>query len=167
MALAGACAGGPQPAERAASASPTATSVALAAPSRQPADLPRFAEEQPVVAALTAAGMRVELIGASKFETLLGAPRRTRVFIGSLAGDRVGTEVLFLDAPMGSVRICTTPDPAPGFSNTTIAVDGQQVATIGGSQPRYFGLSARYFVFSSDARVRDALLALGLSVPSC
>jgi hypothetical protein len=46
-------------------------------PSREPADLPRFAEEQAVLQVLTAGGMRVELIGASKFETLLGAPRRT------------------------------------------------------------------------------------------
>src|SRR6058998_3016469 len=80
--LAGACGGATETLGRAATASRSATP----APSREPADLPRFAEEQPVVDALSAGGIRVELVAGSKAETLLGAARRARVFIGTLAG---------------------------------------------------------------------------------
>jgi hypothetical protein len=137
-------------------------------PSREPADLPRFAEEQAVVQVLTAGGMRVELIGASKFETLLGAPRRTRVFIGTLQGSRVGAEVLFLDAPPGDVRVCKTAGSAYGFTKVVITVDGAPGSTGEGSQSMNFAVSDRYFVMSSDVRVRDALRdGLGLSEPRC
>ncbi len=117
---------------------------------------------------LTTSGMRVELIGASKFETLLGAPRRTRVFIGTLQGSRVGAEVLFLDAPPGDVRVCKTAGSAYGFTKVVITVDGRPGSTGEGSQSMNFAVSDRYFVMSSDVRVRDALRdGLGLSEPRC
>ncbi len=117
---------------------------------------------------LTAAGMRVELIGASKFETLLGSPRRTRVFIGTLQGTRVGADVLFLDAPPGDVRVCRTEGSAPGFTRVVITVDGRPGSTGDGSQSMSYAVSDRYFVMSSDVRVRDALRnGLGLSEPRC
>lgn len=167
-AVTAACSGTAPSVARAASASPTATPAALAAPSREPADLVRFAEEQSVVDALTAAGVRVELIGGSKFEDLLGAPRRARVFIGTIAGSRVGADVLFLDAPAGDVRVCTSAGSASGFTKVAITVDGRPGPSGEGSQSMTFAVSDRYFVMSSDARVRDALQrGLGLSLPRC
>jgi hypothetical protein len=160
--LAGACTGASQPVGNAASRTSTP------APSREPSDLARFADEQPVVDALTAGGMRVELVGGSKADTLLGAARRARVFIGTLAGSRVGADVLFLDAPTGDVRVCTSPSAASGFTKFTITVDGRPGSSGEGSQSMNFAVSDRYFVMSSDARVRDALRdGLGLSLPRC
>ena len=162
--LAAACSGATETLGRAATAPRSATP----APSREPLDLPRFAEEQPVVDALSAGGMRVELVGGSKAETLLGAARRARVFIGTLGGSRVGADVLFLDAPAGDVRVCTSPGEASGFTKFAIIVDGRPGSNGEGSQSMYFAVSDRYFVMSSDARVRDALQrGLGLSVPRC
>lgn len=118
--------------------------------------------------ALTASGMRVELVGGSKFETLLGAPRRTRVFIGTMQGSRVGADVLFLDAPPGDVRVCKSAGAASGFTKVVITVDGRPGSTGDGSQSMNFAVSDRYFVMSSDVRVRDALRdGLGLSEPRC
>jgi len=112
--------------------------------------------------------MHVELIGASKFETLLGAPRRTRVFIGTMQGSRVGVEVLFLDAPPGDVRVCKSAGSASGFTKVVITVDGRPGSSGEGSRSMNFAVSDRYFVMSSDARVRDALRdGLGLSEPRC
>ena len=162
LSLACACAG--PTVSRAGAGSSATTPV----PSREPADLPRFAEEQTVLQVLTASGMRVELIGASKFETLLGTPRRTRVFIGTLQGSRVGAEVLFLDAPAGDVRVCKTAGSAYGFTKVVITVDGAPGSSGEGSQSMNFAVSDRYFVMSSDVRVRDALRdGLGLSEPRC
>jgi hypothetical protein len=142
--------------------------LSVVAPSREPTALPRYAEEQAVLDVLTASGMRVELVGASKFETLLGAARRTRVFIGTLQGTRVGAEVLFLDAPPGDVRVCKTAGSAPGFTKVVITVDGEPGSTGEGSQSMNFAVSDRYFVMSSDVRVRDALRdGLRLSEPRC
>jgi hypothetical protein len=147
---------------------PSVSPSPAASPSREPAALPRYAEEQAVLDVLTGSGMQVELIGASKFETLLGAPRRTRVFIGTMQGSRVGADVLFLDASPGDVRVCKTPGSASGFTKVVITVDGRPGSTGEGSQSMSFAVSDRYFVMSSDARVRDALRnGLGLSEPRC
>jgi hypothetical protein len=155
--LAGACATGTS-VDRAAP-SPTG----IAAPSREPTNLPRFAEEQAVVDALTAGGMRVELVGGSKFDTLLGVARRARVFIGTMAGARVGADVLFLDAPAGDVRVCTSAGSASGFTKFSITVDAGPGSTGEGTQSMNFAVSDRYFVMASDARIRDALQSgLGL-----
>jgi len=148
--------------------SPTVSPSTAVSPSREPAALPRYPEEQAVLDVLTASGMRVELVGASKFETLLGRPRRARVFIGTIQGARVGADVLFLDAPPGDVRVCKTAGSASGFTKVVITVDGQPGSTGEGSQSMNFAVSERYFVMTSDARVRDALRdALGLSEPRC
>lgn len=140
----------------------------LATPSREPAALIRYPEEQAVLDALSASGMQVELIGGSKFDALLGAARRARVFIGTLQGSRVGADVLFLDEPAGDVRVCSSATSAPGFTRVVITVDGRPGSTGEGSQSTSFAVSDRFFVMSTDVRVRDALQrGLGLSVPSC
>ena len=151
-----------------AAASPSVSPSSVVAPSREPAALSRYPEEQAVLDVLTATGMRVELVGGSKFETLLGAARRARVFIGTLQGARVGADVLFLDAPPGDVRVCKTAGSAPGFTHVEITVEGRPGSTGDGSQSMSFAVSDRYFVMSSDVRVRDALrVGLGLSEPRC
>src|SRR2546427_10999971 len=65
--------------------SPIVSPSTAVTPSREPAALARYPEEQAVLDVLTASGMRVELVGGSKAETLLGVARRARVFIGTLA----------------------------------------------------------------------------------
>src|SRR5439155_12487859 len=45
--------------------SPTVSPSTAVSPSREPAALPRYPEEQAVLDVLTASGMRVELVGAS------------------------------------------------------------------------------------------------------
>jgi hypothetical protein len=147
---------------------PSVSPSVAASPSREPAALQSYPEEQAVLDVLTARGMRVELVGGSKFETLLGAARRTRVFIGTLQGTRVGADVLFLDAPPGDVRVCKTAGSASGFTKVVITVDGRPGSSGEGSQSMSFAVSDRYFVMSSDVRVRDALRdGLGLSEPRC
>jgi hypothetical protein len=148
--------------------SPSLSTSAAASPSREPTALPRYPEEQAVLNVLTASGMRVELVGGSKFETLLGAARRARVFIGTMEGSRVGADVLFLDAPPGDVRVCKTAGSSSGFTHVAITVDGRPGSTGDGSQSMNFAISDRYFVMSSDVRVRDALRdGLALSEPRC
>jgi hypothetical protein len=157
--------------EAASAPSAPASSVSpspVTSPSREPAALARYPEEQVVLDVLTASGMKVELVGGSKFETLLGAPRRTRVFIGTIQGTRVGADVLFLDAAPGDVRVCKTAGSASGFTKVVITVDGRPGSTGEGSQSMNFAVSDRYFVMASDVRVRDALRdGLGLSEPRC
>src|SRR5207253_10991644 len=102
--------------------SPSVSPSTAAVPSREPAALPRYPEERAVLDVLTASGMRVELVGGSKAEMLLGTPRRARVFIGTLAGSRVGADVLFLDAPAGDVRAWTLAGSAAGFSKVGMTV---------------------------------------------
>ena len=148
--------------------SPSVSPSVAASPSREPAALQSYPEEQAVLDVLTASGMRVELVGGSKFETFLGAARRTRVFIGTLQGTRVGADVLFLDAPPGDVRVCKTAGSTSGFTKVVITVDGRPGSSGEGSQSMSFAVSDRYFVMSSDVRVRDALRdGLGLSEPRC
>jgi hypothetical protein len=144
-----------------------AAAVPPAGPTRDPDFLAHYPEEQAVIAALTAGGMRVELIGGSKAEGILGARQRARVFIGTIDGGRTGADVLFLEAPL-NVRICAAGGPTPGFATSTIFVNGRQVGGIDGTRTTSFAVSDRYFVMSTDVRVRDALQrGLGLSVPNC
>jgi hypothetical protein len=147
---------------------PTA-SVATMGIKREPADLPRFVEEQPVIDALASIGFQVDLIGGSKFEGMLGTRQRARVFIGSFAGGlRNGADVLFLDSSLGPVRVCTKPGSAPGFTGFEIFVADRLASHGEGSQTVTFAVSDRYFVQALDVRIRDALRdALGLSVPRC
>src|SRR5687768_12497493 len=89
-------------------ATSTPSGAATAGPSREPATLPVFPEEAAVVAALDAAGIRLTLIGASKFETLLGERQRARVFIERAGAGGAGADVLFLDRPVSDVRVCVS-----------------------------------------------------------
>lgn len=148
---------------------PTPSATARPAPSREPSALATYPEEQDVLNALTQGGIRVELVGGSKFETLLGVRNRARVFIGTgPAGDRIGADVLFLDRAPGDVRVCTGPGSAPGFTAATITVNGAEVSHGEGSQSLYYLLGDRVFVFTTSARVRDVLQnAMGLAVPRC
>jgi hypothetical protein len=75
---------------------------------------------------------------------------------------------VLLDAPPGDVRVCKTAGSAYGFTKVVITVDGAPGSTGEGSQSMNFAVSDRYFVMSSDVRVRDALGdGLGLSEPRC
>jgi hypothetical protein len=143
-------------------------SAARVGPSRSPADLIRLPEEQPVIDALTSAGMRVDLIGGSKWESQLGTKRPARVFIGDLDGRRTGADVIFLDAPVGEIRYCRLPDPQPGFMAWTLTVNGRE-SRGEGSVPITILHGQRHFVIAyDDSRIVDALRnALGLSVPPC
>ncbi len=136
-------------------------------PSREPADLTRLPGEQPVIDALTSAGVRVDLVGRSKWETYLGTKRLARVFIGDLDGRRAGADVIFLDSPIGDVRFCKLPDPHPGFVAWTLSVNG--LGSRGeGSLPTTVLYGQRHFVIVHDSRIHDALRdALGLSEPRC
>jgi hypothetical protein len=150
-----------------ATVTPQASAVRVG-PSREPTDLSRFPEEQAVIDALTSAGLRVDLIGASKWEGFLGPKQRARVFIGDLNGRRAGADVIFLDAPLSEIRYCRLPDPQPGFRAWTLSVNGR--ATGGeGTYPTTVLYGPRHFVITFDeARVRDALrTALGLLEPPC
>src|SRR5436309_16075462 len=104
--------------------SPSVSPSTAVMPSREPAALPGYPEEQAVLDVLTASGMRVELVGGSKFDTLLGVARRARVFIGTLAGSRAGADVLFLYAPPVHARVCTAAGSASGVTNFTFTVSG-------------------------------------------
>jgi hypothetical protein len=142
-------------------------SAARVGPSRQPADLIRLPQEQPVIDALMSAGMRVDLIGGSKWESQLGATRPARVFIGELDGRRSGADVIFLDSPLDDVRFCRLPDPHPGFVAWSLTVDGRE-SRGEGSLPTTFLYGQRHFVITHDARIHDALRdALALSEPRC
>jgi hypothetical protein len=144
---------------------PSATGIG---PSRSPADLTRLPEEQPVIDALMSAGMRVDLIGGSKWESQLGTKRPARVFIGDLHGRRVGADVIFLDAPVGEIRYCKLPDPHPGFMAWNLSFNGRE-SRGEGSVPTTILYGQRHFVITyDDPRIVDALRnALGLSVPPC
>lgn len=121
-----------------------------------------------MIDALRSTGMRVDLIGRSKWETYLGTKRRARVFIGDLDGRRAGADVIFLDAPVGEVRFCKLPDPHPGFTAWNLVVNGLE-SRGEGSRPTTILYGARHFIIAyDDPRIRDALRdALGLSVPPC
>lgn len=136
-------------------------------PSREPADLIRLPGEQAVVDALTSAGMRVNHIGGSKWESQLGTRQPARVFIGDLDGRRVGADVLFLDGPVSEIRYCKLPDPRPGFNAWTLTVNGRE-SRGEGTVPTTFLYGQRHFVIAHDLRIHDALRdALGLSEPHC
>ena len=120
-----------------------------------------------MIDALMSAGMRVDHIGGSKWESQLGTTRPARVFIGDLEGRRTGADVIFLDSPIGDVRFCVLPDPHPGFMAWTLSVNGRE-SRGEGSLPTTFLYGQEHFVISHDSRVHDVLRdALGLSEPRC
>jgi hypothetical protein len=124
-----------------------------------------------VVTALSNAGIRLSFTSPSKFDWILGdAARRSGIFTGTIDGIQVRADVLFLDVPVDDVTVCT--EELPGETKFVVRVRGNVSGTspvTGTSMSRlYFAMSDRYFVMSSDVRVRDALRdALGLSIPRC
>jgi hypothetical protein len=135
------------------------------------ANVPRPAEEQAVVGALARAGLRLSFVGPSKFDWILGdAARRSGIFTGTIDGIQVRADVLFLDVPATDVTVCT--EEGPGETTFTVRVAGRMHSAspvTGTAMGRlYFAMSDRFFVMSTDVRVRDALRdALGLSEPRC
>src|SRR2546422_9094625 len=136
-------------------------------PSRSPADLPVYPEEAAVIRAVAEAGFRVDRVGVSKFEDyIFGERKRARLFGAPIEGtrDRIRVDVLFLDAPAGSVSIC--PD-AGTYYEYSITIDGRRT-TIGAIQPVFFAVGDHFFVMATDGRVREALFkGLGLATPLC
>ena len=117
-----------------------------------------------MVAALDAAGIRVTLIGASKFETLLGGRERTRVFIETPGG--AGADVLFLARPVSSVRVCAS-KAASGLNHYDIFI-GDRLVDSGEGQTAYYSINGRYFIQAFGKRFSDALMAgLGTTTPPC
>ena len=125
-------------------------------PSREPATLPVFSEEAAVVAALDAAGIRLRLIGASKFETLLGGRERARVFVETPGGD--GADVLFLEGPVSNVRVCTS-KAASGLNHYDIFIGDHLIDSGEGTQTVFYSVSGRYFIQAFGKRFSDALMA--------
>ncbi|MDQ2911910.1 MAG: hypothetical protein M3T56_01480 [Chloroflexota bacterium] len=118
-----------------------------------------------MIAALDAAGIRLTLIGDSKFETLLGGRERARVFIEQPGGS--GADVLFLERPVGNVRVCVS-KTAAGLNHFEIFIGDRLVDSGEGTQTVFYSLSGRYFVQAFGKRFSDALMAgLGTVTPPC
>jgi hypothetical protein len=141
--------------------------VAAPGPSREPATLAVFPEEAAVVAALDAAGIRLTLIGGSKFETLLGEPQRARVFIERAGAGGAGADVLFLDHPIPDLRLCVS-TAASGLNRFQIFIGDQLVSDGEGVQNMSFSVSDRYFVLGIGEAFGEALMkGLGTKRPPC
>jgi hypothetical protein len=125
--------------------------------------LPVFPEEAAVVAALDAAGIRLALIGASKFETLLGDRQRARVFIET--GGGTGADVLFLERPIDNVRVCAS--QAASGPRYDIFI-GDRLVDSGEGQTAFYSINGRYFIQAFGKHFSDALMAgLGTATPPC
>ncbi|TME33220.1 MAG: hypothetical protein E6I66_03820 [Chloroflexi bacterium] len=145
-----------------------AGSVAPGGIQREPTDLPILPGEDAVVSAFARAGMPVRMIGASKFEGTLGSVRPARVFTAATTWGAGGADVLFLDEPIGDVRVCTTPSTIPRWTINTIFVSGRQVDRSEGGQLVFFSVGQGYFVQAWDEKTSDALRqGLGLDAPPC
>ena len=141
--------------------------IISATPSREPSGLAELPEEQGVLDAFNRAGIGVRLIGASKFEGDLGVRLPARVFI-VLAGSE-GADILFLPpSGIGDIRVCTAPGAAPGWTTSTVFVNGQRVSSGESGRPVYYLLNGRYFAITYDVATRDALTrGLGLTAAEC
>lgn len=147
--------------------SPGPSTAAAVTPSREPVFLPVLPEEAAVVAALDAAGIRLTLIGASKFETLLGERRPTRVFIEAPGSSGAGADVVFLERPVSNVRVCFS-KTAAGLNRYDIFIGDRLVDSGEGTQTVYYSASGRYFIQAFGKRFSDALMAgLGTVTPPC
>lgn len=147
--------------------------VAAPSPSRGPTTLPVFPEEAAVIAAIDAAGIRLTLIGGSKFETLLGERQRARVFIEQAGPGGTGADVLFLERPISNVRVCFS-KTAAGLNRNDIFIGDRLVGSVEGTQTAFYSFSGRYFIQASSGsaisgkRFSDALMAgLGTVTPPC
>jgi len=145
-------------------------SLSLSIPSclwREPATLPTLSWEREVANAIENDGATIGLIGGSKFETFLGDRREARHFgWRAKQGDR-GAEVLYLDQPLGDLRMCSAPS-APGFTKWTVTLDGKSLPGMEGSQTAYPLVGLRFFVLAFDSDSAAVLSrGLGLSAPRC
>lgn len=126
-----------------------------------------FPEEAAVIAALDAAGIRLTLIGGSKFEDLLGDRQRARVFIEQSGGGGSGADVLFLERPIGGIRVCSS-KTAAGLDRTEIFIADRLVSSGEGTQIPFYSVSDRYFIQAFGKRFSDALMTgLGTVTPPC
>jgi hypothetical protein len=153
---------------------PGPTSGRAASPSRapgiqrEPVNLSVLPGESAVMAAFERAGMPVRLIGASKFEGMLGSMRPARAFTAAETWGAGGADILFLEDPIGDIRVCTTASTIPGWTINTIFVDGRQVDRFEAGQLVLFSVGPGYFVQAWDVRTSDALRqGLGLDTPTC
>jgi hypothetical protein len=145
------------------SAPPTVTQ--RPAPSREPSTLPELGWEREVVDALRRAGLEVDLIGGSKFESALGPRLPARVFIVR-QGDS-GADVLFLDRPLSDIQVCSA-ETVSGSSVTTIYAAGRDTLRAEGTQRPFYSMSDRFFIQAFSVRVDEALRnALHTVRPPC
>ncbi len=113
----------------------------------------------------------MSFVSVSKFDWILGdAAHRSGIFTGTIDGIQTRADVLFLDTPANDVTVCT--EEAPGETKFIVRLNGRALGTspVTGAamSPLYFAMSERFFVMSTNVRVRDALRdALGLSEPRC
>jgi hypothetical protein len=152
----------PAPAVLATPALPTRAAI----PSREPMDLAVLPQEQVVVDAFEKAGIAVNLIGASKFESDLGVRLPARVFI--VAAGSEGADVLFVPpAGIGDIRVCSGPG-ASGWTTSTVFVNGRRVSSADSNRPVFYAMNSQYFVIAYDQRTSEALVqGLGLSLARC
>ena len=141
------------------------SAAAATTPSRDPASLPVLPEEAAVVAALDAAGIRLTVIGASKFETLLGDHQRARVFIAAPGAGGAGADILFLERPINNVRVCASQGASGPRYDIFI---GDRLVDSGEGQTAFYSISGRYFIQAFGKQFSDALMAgLGTVTPRC
>lgn len=122
------------------------------------------------MSAFARAAMPVRMIGASKFEGMLGSRRPARVFTAEATWGAGGADVLFLDNSIGEVRICVTGTRGTtiGWTTYTIFVDGRQVGGLEAGQVVFFSIGPGFFVQAFDEKTSDALRqGLGLEAPRC
>ncbi len=154
----------PGPTSGSASASPNR----VAGIQREPADLRILPGESAVMSTFARAGMPVRMIGSSKFEGMLGSRRPARVFTAAETWGAGGADVLFLDDPIGDVRVCTTPSTTSGWTIYTIFIDGREVDRTDAGQVVLFSIGPGFFVQAFDSKTSDALRqGLGLDAPRC
>ena len=145
----------------------TRTAAASARPAREPLALLELPQEKSVVTGVLRAGLVVRQVGASKFETLLGARRQARVFTVEGGGGLGGADIVFTEEAIGDVRVCGVPGSI-GRTVYTISLNGATVSTNDAGQAIFYSVGPGYFVQAYDAPTSDALRRfLGLSAPEC
>ena len=157
-----------------ATSTPAGKASPLSTSSPSSSALARPDEARAVIGALAKAGIKAELVGSSKFDWVFGDTlSRSAVFGGIIDRTQFSADVLFLDAPVDGITICTH-EPPPGEWTFTVSVRGLprvlgSGSVTGGATARmYFAVNERFFMMTSDSRVRDVLrLPLALSVPLC
>jgi hypothetical protein len=134
---------------------------------REPADLPVLPGESAVMSAFARAGMPVRMVGASKFEGMLGSRQPARVFTAAATWGAGGADVLFLEDNIREIRVCERPGSI-GRTEYTLFVNGSSVNGVDAGQLVIFSIGPGYFVQAFDTKTSDALRqGLGLGPPGC